>query len=130
MSSIAPPATLKPPSVLAAGLPSPNLRVPAATVVSPRYALAPLRVSAPAPCLATVPMPEITPLYAAASLRSKTSAALLTISPVTEPVTPPSPNWSVPPVIWVPPVWMLSPDSTSVPAPFWTSLAAPEIAPA
>jgi hypothetical protein len=83
---------------------APACSVPALTAVAPEYVPAPDSVSVPMPILVSDPVPLIAPLKARSSLRLNVSAALLTISPTIDPVGPPLPICSVPPLIVVPPV--------------------------
>src|SRR3546814_9068576 len=71
------------------------------------------KITVPAPSLLTLPMPEIRPSKVRPFDRLNAKVALLATSPDMPPVVPPLPSWSVPAVIVVPPVWLLSPDRRS-----------------
>ena len=79
--------------------------------------LTPNSVSVPLPSFSSVPLPDMTLPKVCASERLKTSAALSTMSPVSEPVVPPSPTCKVPAKIVVPPAKVSAPVSVSVPTP-------------
>ncbi len=56
------------------------------------------------PIWRTSPVPLIAAAKVTASLREKARVPLSTMSPVTVPVVPPLPSWSVPALIVVPPL--------------------------
>src|SRR3546814_2279122 len=74
-------------------------------------------------------MPEIRPSQVRPFDRLNAKVALLATSPDMPPVVPPLPSWSVPAVIVVPPVWLLSPVRVSVSAPALARVPAPDISP-
>ncbi len=74
-------------------------------IVVPVNVLVPPNSSVPLPVCCTLPLPEIAAVkLAALSERSKTSRPLSTMFPLSQPVEPPLPNWSVPGPIVVPPL--------------------------
>ena len=109
------------PATLPAVPPSPRAIVPPVTVVSPVYVLALVSVSVPAPAFVTAPLPEITAPNANESERLNARTALFVMSPATEPVVEPLPIANVPPVIVVPPSYVLAFVSVSVPEPLLVS---------
>lgn len=85
----------------------PKERVPALTVVTPVYVLAPVKIDLPTPACVNVPVPEITPLTVRSleASRLRTSAALLVTAPEPSvPVAPPLPICKVPAVTVVVPL--------------------------
>ena len=109
--------------------PSPRTSVPAVIVVGPVAVLSATSVSVPVPFCAMPPPPDTVPENTRLSERAKASVPLVRTSPASEPVVPPSPIWSVPAAIVVPPAWVAAPVTTSVPAPCFVSDPLPEMSP-
>jgi hypothetical protein len=78
--------------------------VPPLTVVGPVYVSMPPSVVTTVPVCVSAPVPEMTPLSASVPVRLIASVPLFTTSPTIEPVAPPLPSCSVPPLMVVPPV--------------------------
>ena len=103
--STVPALAVRPPVPRAAELP--NWSVPPLTyVLPPKELLLAAIVTTPLPSCASVPVPLIAPEKVWLPKRSKTRAPLFATAPWIEPSWPlaPPPNWSVPPLIVVPPL--------------------------
>src|SRR4029079_6272838 len=103
--------------------------VPFETVEPPVYVLAVVSERVPAPVFTTAPEPLIAPPNVELSNRLNASVALLAMLPDREPVVPPLPTCSVPPLIVVPPVCVAVPGSVSVPLNSFSSAPPPLIEP-
>ena len=109
--------------------PSPTCSVPAETVVTPEYVLAPDRVNVPEPDFVSAPVPEIVAVKATSSLRLWPRVPLFTMADdASEPEVPPLPTCKVPASMVVEPenVWL--PVSVSVLAPSFRREPEPDTA--
>ena len=106
-----------------------NVRIPAATVVTPENVLVPAKLSVPEPTCVSEPEPEITPAIVPLTVELKTSEPELLMLPVYEPLLNELDTINAPAgAIVTDPAYAFAPLNLSVP-PLSTSPPAPESTP-